>query len=113
MQQNSASAHHGATDRGFRFEGTNISQNAQPLQGLIVTIAETGDSAVTDSSGSFVVTTVQVVGNIQLLVENGGASSSATGQEIPADASVVAVDLKLNTDTDTCDVEEVRIGDRS
>ncbi len=95
---------------GLRIDGTVLSrQGAAPLSGLTVTVSQTGDSAVTDMSGTFSIATSQVVGDAELLIESSTLSSRAQVSGIPSDASVVTVRISVDESTEDAEVEDVQV----
>lgn len=95
---------------GLRVEGTVIaSGSSQPLSGLLVTVAQTGDSATTDVSGSFAVDTSSVSGTIELLLERQDLSARTVVEGVPSDASVVALRIRVDVEQQNSEVEEINI----
>lgn len=94
----------GGTDgSGVRsFNGQLLSESATPLAGATVTVAETGDSAITDENGSFSISTRLADGQTSatFVIQDESVSTSAVLDDIAPDSSVdvlIVVNRPANT----------------
>lgn len=79
------------------FAGKLLTLSGSPVVNATVTVAETGDSAVTDSNGEFnIQTNTPPSDKATLLVETAISQSSAVVDELPDVPAVVEVSLQLN-----------------
>ncbi len=76
---------------GQLFDGFVSDVNGKALIQVNVTITATGDSATTDDNGRFSITTDDLSGGVEFLLEASTFSGTVISQEIPADASTISV----------------------
>jgi len=81
-------------------EGTVTDTNGDPIQGATVTVDETGDSATTDSSGFYEITSVES-GEKTVTASASGYSTVSKSVDVPPQGDVVTVDYQLSSDTGT------------
>jgi hypothetical protein len=86
--------------------GQVVSQTAAPLEGVSVTVVETGRSTVTDSKGAFVLAAPPDNNNINLLIQSPSVETSVSVKPV-ADASQLRVDVTLNTDSGTTSIDQI------
>lgn len=93
------------------FRGYVFTSSGAPVSGAMMTIAETGDSAVTDQSGLFLITSeLESQTQVTLVIETGTTSASTVISDLPADTAVdVQVDLQLNEQTKDLKVTKKKV----
>ena len=91
----------GSQLRSLRASAPSANDNF-PLEGVLVTLEETGETDITDSSGSFTVLAPPVALSSQITLKFNGSNfeSSYNIKNIPATASEVKLQLHLNSETE-------------
>lgn len=97
---------------GQLFEGVVSDSSSRSLSGVSVTILLTGDSAVTDENGSFVIATADVSGGVEFLLESPQFSGKVVTQNIPADAARVFVSFIVGSGTKPTITSDIEIKER-
>lgn len=93
---------------GTEFTGKVLTTTGNPVEGATVSIPATGDSDLTDASGSFFFE-ASVAGDVDFQVQALGVSAAVTVSGIPAGASKVTVQFKVNSTAGTVDLDDVGI----
>lgn len=95
----------GGTDgSGVRsFGGQVLSENASPLAGATITVAETGDSAVTDEDGNFSISTRLAEGQTSatFVIQAEAVSTSAVLSDLNPSAAQVGVLIVVDRPSNT------------
>lgn len=88
------------TDSGgtTKVAGEIVTSNGEKVPGASVTIAESGDQAITDQDGQFEIDTPITQSTVTFLVEVDGVSLSSLISDVPLDPEKLAVVLELNLD---------------
>ena len=97
---------------GHRFEGSVRTTTGIPVSNATVSVQITGDTALTDVGGNFVVETALISGDIQLTVESEGAQYSTTLSDIPAEPSIINVTLEVDPDANQINPSDITIRDK-
>lgn len=92
---------------GLTIEGSVISTQGPAISNATITSLETGDSAVTDVNGAFVIETDPIVGTPSFLIESPTLQVTSTGGSIPEDAEIVTVQITINTSGTPAATQEV------
>ncbi|MCB0324727.1 MAG: carboxypeptidase regulatory-like domain-containing protein, partial [Bdellovibrionales bacterium] len=95
---------------GFEYRGTLLSRTGAPLVNIEVTIAQTGDSDLTDENGLYEILSDPPTGPVQILLRSEGFSSEVTIPPPTAAAVGLRVDIALDETTGTAEpiaVDEV------
>lgn len=83
--------------------------NATPVSNARVTILQTGDFSITDSSGNFSIETEQTTGNITLEIVTETFSVEAEVSEIDDAASSVSVEITVDPTSSTAAISDIHI----
>lgn len=100
----------------LQLSGDAVSTAGVAFRGATVTFLGTGDSAVTDDTGRFVIVTGEFTGPVEFLINTGEFEVVSRGGELTADAAEVEVNIRIDiTDTPaaTQRIEVKRRRDRS
>jgi len=97
---------------GVTISGKLQTANSQPVAGVSVTVEETGDSAVTDQNGDFVIQTDRI-SNATLAFEDDKLAARATVNNIPNSATRVDVTCVLDRERNNVTVKESESSDDS
>ncbi len=89
---------------GRTLTGTVETAQAQPLPGVTVTLAETGDSAVTDANGSFVIVADEIPPNANLVMHAPNLDITVPVVAGPDGGSAVRVSVTINPATQSAAV---------
>lgn len=98
--------------RTVRIEGTITSSSGAPEPGVQVTLAETGDSAVSDAVGSFALSSELPSTEVTLLVQKQALDTSVAIGNIPNSSSLVTLQLSVNTAQNSVSVVAITISPR-
>lgn len=93
------------------YQGKILTKSLAPVAGAEVTIVQTGDSAVTDERGEFLIRTELDGGDVGLLIEGSDFSSQVVLPDIPAQATIVVVTLELDEVTKTVSTKDIVVED--
>lgn len=88
---------------GQQYQGTILSRTSQPLPGVKVTIAQSGDNTVTDTNGYYSVITDAGSGSVTYIFEAPGIQIQFTLEGVPGNASVVTVNFVLDEQEQSAD----------
>ncbi len=80
---------------GQLYDGFIGDESLRALEGVNVTIAQSGDSGVSDQDGRFTIKTETLSGKLTLLIEGSGISTQLETTEVPADAIRVELTIKI------------------
>ncbi len=78
------------------FSGKLLDEAGAPVSNAVVTIEETGDTAITDTEGNFTVETEVSTSTVTVHVQSDSTDAKTTIDQIPADPKSIAVTLQLN-----------------
>ena len=82
---------------GVTIEGKLLTVTSTPISGVTVTVLDTGDSSVTDSTGGFLIETLDTLTNPEFLFEGSGINARLRVAEIEDDVTSVTVKFELNS----------------
>lgn len=94
---------------GITISGQTLDQNSRPLQGVDVIALDTGNAAITDAEGRFVVVAARSVPNTTLSFEQGENKIPATIDSLPEDAELIEATFKVDFARRESAVSDVRI----
>lgn len=97
---------------GQLFEGVVSDSNARSLSGVSVTILSTGDSSITDNNGAFTISTNDVSGGVEFLLEAQQFSGRVITQEVPQDATRVFVKFTVGSGSSPTITSDIEVKDR-
>ena len=80
--------------------GNILLEDGRPLDGADVTVIETGDSAITDSDGNFLIAAASSDSSLSLLIEKGEIHASAELTGLDSNAGTVQVQLTVKPQGD-------------
>lgn len=103
----------GTSGSGIRsFEGDITDESGSPLGNVRVTITATGDSALTDASGQFLIESDAGGSEVPFILESPKFLAHFTLSGINQDSSRVSVRLKVDTKTDEVEISHfsVKVG---
>lgn len=81
---------------GVTIEGRLVAVvSLEPIAGVTVTALETGDSAISDQNGDFVIESEPGV-PVSFAIEDSSFQAQVTVSDIPADAEIVTLTIELN-----------------
>lgn len=91
------------------FQGKLLTPENEPVAGAIVTVVETGESAVTDKNGQFVLETASSNNNVAIQVEAPDVTATVTVPRASSNDSKVGLELEVNSETATITVKNFEI----
>ncbi len=91
------------------FEGSILTLGDRPVSDATVTVAGTGDTAVTDNRGRFSLATPAKPGDVKLEIEAPGIETSVTIPELAASPSTVKLDITLDPETSAAAVSKFEV----
>ena len=97
---------------GQRFEGSVVTKSATSIPGVAVTLTQSGDSALTDANGQFIIETADVSGDVEVLLEKDQVQARAIAPGVPTDASVVRLSLEFDQKGKQARTKEVEVKER-
>jgi len=80
-----------------RISGKVLSESGQPLAGISVTVADSGDSASTDSGGAFEIVTELPDSSTDLIVEGAAFEGRVSVEQIPDEESLVEITIQVSS----------------
>lgn len=83
--------------------------NSEPVTDARVTILQTGDFSITDSSGNFSIETEQTTGSLTLEIVTETFSVEAEVSEIEDEASSVSVEITVDPTSSTASISDIHI----
>lgn len=92
---------------GNTLQGTVSLDENIPVEGALVTVAETGQSALTDVNGKFSIETPVSVRKVTLAVSVNNVDGNVVIPELPVEPSTVDVDIHVNPETQSVDATAV------
>lgn len=92
---------------GIEVSGALKTTDGDPVVNATVTIAETGDSVVTDSSGNFRFDEVEEISAATFVVTVDETALEAESADLPKDAVKVEVELELNAPANRVEVKSI------
>lgn len=91
------------------FEGNILTLGDRPVSGATVSVAGTGDTAVTDNEGRFSLATPATAGDVKLNIEAPGVETSVTVPDLAASPSTVKLDITLDPETSAAAVSKFEV----
>lgn len=91
------------------YQGNIRSIDQQPLADVKVTIAETGDSSITDELGNFTVLSEPTNNTVTFVLEAEDFSTSVAVTDIPDTSTRLTVNIEVNTETDTAEISNFAV----
>lgn len=83
---------------GFEFQGRVLNENLTPLARVRITIAETGDSTLTDENGFYSLSTSFSAESVEYLIEGPGVTAQFVFAGIPVDAVALTLDFQVENE---------------
>ncbi len=103
----------GTSGSGLKsFDGMLVNRSGAALGGVLITIETTGDSAVTDADGHFVIISDVYGDEVTFLIESDEIRRKFSLKDVPQDSSRYTVDVTLDTGSDFIKVSNIRVNAR-
>ena len=94
---------------GQTFDGRVLAVNTQPIPGVVVTVNQSGESAVSDSTGSFEIYTEPVSGAVSLALSTDNFEGSVSLGDVPVGTARVTVTIELDEEAGEARAEGIEI----
>lgn len=94
---------------GQTFDGRVLAVNTQPIPGVLITVNQSGDSAVSDSTGSFEIYTEPVSGPVSLALSTENFEGSVSLGDVPVGTARVTVTIELDEEAGEARAEGIEI----
>jgi hypothetical protein len=102
------SAGTGTGDTSFRVQGVVVGRDGKPVETALVTIIETGDNDLTDSSGEFLITST--ASESQLTLEISKQSRTATTKiTAPGEHGTISINIKFDDVREIVETNELSV----
>lgn len=78
-----------------------------PIEGAVITVAETGQTAVTDREGKFTIDTPTGISDVTLEVSASSIDGDVVVSNLPANPGTVSVEINVNPETNEVEATQV------
>ncbi len=89
--------------------GVVSSVQSQPVAGALITVAETGQTTVTDSEGKFTIETPSEISDVTLAVSADSVDGNVVVNNLPQDPSQVSLEIQVDPTTNSVEAIQVHV----
>lgn len=100
----------GTSGTGLKsYEGTVLTREELPVQNATITLIQSGDFAITDNGGHFLLQSKVFGERVDFRIESSEISALFALQDIPEDSSTITMKLTIDPSTQTAEVNQFEV----